>query len=234
MKFAILDNNVKPMQPDNGRGLGFVRSLTPWSEGSDYEFIRYDRIAARADDLRRCRGLILSGSGFDFALPDDQFDCETYEKMIPEFQLLRDFDRPVLGVCFGHQLLALAEEFDQYRTSFGELRVHNMRQPEDDCMVVPVRMDSPFRFLCQRDLWVQHNHKQEVTLNAGLKKYFDVIAGTDRCPVTMMQHKARDWFGVQFHPEVGRDSKKGEVSRHSAAVEDGHVLMIDFVRYCLE
>jgi GMP synthase-like glutamine amidotransferase len=233
MKFAIIDNNVKPMQPDSGRGLGFVRSLASWIEGSDYEFIRYDRIAARADDLRQCRGLILSGSGFDFALPDDQFDRTAYEKMIPEFELLRDFARPVLGICFGHQLLALVDEFDEHRTSFGELCVHNMRQPEDDYMVVPVRMDSPFRFLHQRELWVQHNHKQEVTLNEGLNRYFDVVAGTERCAVTMMQHKTRDWFGVQFHPEVGRDSKKGEIGRHPAAVQDGQILMSDFVRYCL-
>jgi GMP synthase-like glutamine amidotransferase len=234
MKFAIIDNNIKPMLPDSGRGLGFVESLAGWVPGRDYEFIRYDHIAARADDLRQCHGLILSGSGFDFARPDDEFDRDTYEKMVAEFRLLRDYHRPVLGICFGHQLLALVEEFDEQRTSFGDLRVNNMREPEDDYLVVPVPMHSPFRFLDQRELWVQHNHKQEVTLNAGLRRHFDVVAGTARCPVTMMQHKTRDWFGVQFHPEVGRDSKKGEIGRHSKAVEHGYILMRDFVHYCLE
>jgi GMP synthase-like glutamine amidotransferase len=233
MRFAIIDNNDKAMQPDEGRGLGFVQSLAAWAPRSDYQFVRYDYIAARADDLKRCRGLILSGSRFDFAGPDDQFDRGTYEKMIPEFQLLLDFDGPVLGICFGHQLLALVEEFDEQRTAFGELSVHNMGHPEDDYMVVPVHMNSSLRFTNRRKLWVQHNHKQEVTLNDGLQKYFEVVAGTDQCPVTIMQHRTKDWFGVQFHPEVGRASKKGETTRHGAAVSDGHVVMSDFVRYCL-
>jgi GMP synthase-like glutamine amidotransferase len=231
MKFAIIDNNDYAMQPEQGRGLGFVQSLAAWAKGSDYEFVRCDRIAARLDELKRCRGLILSGSRLDFARLDNQFDRETYEKMMPEFQLLLDFDGPVMGICFGHQLLALAEEFDEHRIAFGQLRVHNMQHPLDQYMVAP--MNSPLRFMNRRELLVQHNHKQAVTLNDGLLKYFDVVAGSDQCPVTIMQHKSRDWFGVQFHPEVGRPSKTGETGRHDVAVRDGSALMGDFVRYCL-
>jgi len=234
MKFAIIDNNQDAMQPEQGRGLGFVQSLDQWKHGSDYEFVRYDRIETRLPDLKRCRGLILSGSGFDFALPDnDQFDRATYKRMIPEFRLLLDFRGPILGVCFGHQLIALAEEFDEHRTAFGELRVREMRHPQEGYLVVPIQMNASLRFMNQRALWVQHNHKQEVILNEGLEKYFEVIAGTDQCPVTIMQHKTREWFGVQFHPEVGRVSQKGEISRHEAAVRDGSALMSSFVRYCL-
>lgn len=233
MKIAIIDNNVDAMQRDNGRGLGFIQALTAAAPESDYEFVRCESIAARRADLKQCRGLILSGSRLDFARADNQFDRETYQKMIPEFQLLRDFNGPVLGICFGHQLLALADEFDEQRDTFGELRVQNMLHPEDDYMVMPIRMNSPLRFMNERELWVQHNHKQEVVLNDGLLKYFDVIAGSGRCLVNIMQHKSRDWFGVQFHPEVGRASKKGTVSRHEAAVQDGQLLMCDFVRYCL-
>ena len=231
MKFAIIDNNVKAMQPNQGRGRGFIESLAASARESDYEFVRYEQIADRLADLKQCRGLILSGSGFDFARPDNQFDREAYEKMIPEFQLLLDFDGPVLGICFGHQFLALVEEFDEHRTAFGQLRVHKMEHPLDQYMVA--RMNSPLRFMNQRELWVQHHHRQEVILNDGLLKYFDVVAGSDQCPVTIMQHKSRDWFGVQFHPEVGRRSKTGETGRHDAAVRDGCALMGDFVRYCL-
>ena len=232
MKIAIIDNNAVAMQRDNGRGLGFIQSLAAAARESDFEFVRHECIGARLADLKQCRGLILSGSSLDFARSDNQFDRETYEKMIPEFRLLLDFDGPVLGICFGHQLLALAEEFDEQRDAFGELRVQNMLHPEDDYMVMPIRMDSPLRFMNERELWVQHNHKQEVVLNDGLLKYFDVVAGSAQCQVNVMQHKSRDWFGVQFHPEVGRASKKGIVSHHEAAVKDGQILMCDFARYC--
>lgn len=234
MRFAVIDNNRESMGPDNGRRRGFVQALEPWEFGEDYEFVRYDQIPARLGDLKSCRGLILSGSVFDFATPDEQFDRCTYEKMIPEFRLLLDSPRPVLGICFGHQLLALVEEFEEKRTNFGRLRVNNMSQPESDYLVMPIRMNSGLRFMGRKDLWVQHNHKQEVTCNEALQSYFDVIGGSDQCRVTMMQHKTRDWFGVQFHPEVGRESKQGEISRHNSAVRDGYTLIRDFIGYCLK
>jgi len=221
------------MQRDRGRGRGFMHALTAAAPESDYEFIRCESINVRAADLKKCRGLILSGSRLDFAGPDNRFDRDTYRKMIPEFQLLRDFAGPVLGICFGHQLLALADEFDERRDDFGELRVQNMTDPEDDYMVMQIRMDSAPRFMSTSELWVQQSHKQEVVLNDGLLEYFDVLAGSDRCPVNIMQHKTRNWFGVQFHPEVGKDSKKGDVSHHDDAVKDGRLLMSSFAGYCL-
>jgi GMP synthase (glutamine-hydrolysing) len=154
--------------------------------------------------------------------------------MGPEFQLIREFDGPVLGICFGHQLMALAEDYRSERTDFGGLRINNMRHPETDYLVVPISMRAPFRFLTASELWVQHNHRQEVTLNEPLRQFFEVIAGSDRCPVGMMQHKTREWYGVQFHPEIGRTSQRGEVGRHQDAVRDGQLLMQNFVRYCVK
>jgi len=232
MEFTIIDNNERPMTPDQGRGLGFVQALTGWMIGKDYEFVRYDD-ASRLPQARRCRGLILTGSGFDFALPDDSFDREAYRKMIPVFQLIRDFNGPVLGICFGHQLMALAEEFDPDRTAFGRLRVRNMPDPPDKHLVVQIRMNSSLRFMNQMEVWVQFHHKQEVLLNDDLLRYFEVAAGSTQCLVQAMQHRSRDWFGVQFHPEIGRVSRAGEVTRHQDAVSDGQALLQDFARYCL-
>ena len=235
MKFAIIDNNQDPMQPDMGRGAGFAQAFADWKYGKDYAFIRYDRIGEHREDLRRSRGLILSGSPLDFALPDegDRLDLETYHKMAPEFLLLQEFKAPVLGICFGHQLLAIAEEFAIERQEFGTLRIQSMKSPEDGYRVLPVHLNSPLRFTDQKELWVQHNHRQEVTLNNSLLRYFEVIAGSDHSPVGVMQHRSREWFGMQFHPEIGRESKGGETSRHKDAERDGYKLLQCFVRYCL-
>jgi len=234
MLFAVIDNNVNPMTPEQGRGRGFVEALDDWVRGKDYEFIRYDRIETAAQAAMLCRGLILSGSRYDFARPDDSLDPDTYRRMTPELRLLRDFDGPVLGICFGHQLLALAEEFKMGRTEFGQLRIRNMRVAEDDGLVARLRLESRLRFTAQDELWVQNNHKQEVVPSDALLEHFDLLSRSDLCPVQIMQHRARDWFGVQFHPEIGRDSRQGETDRHHDAVRDGYALIREFVRYCLE
>lgn len=232
MKFAIIDNNVRPMEEHEGRGKGFVDALADWQKGQDYEFVRYDEIAERRKDLQNCRGLVLSGSKYDLAHAGDHLDREVYGKMIPEFELVMDFQAPVLGVCFGHQFLALAEEFRRDRTAFGKLRLRNMPEPED-YLVRSVQMHAPLRFMDQRELWVQFNHKLEVVLNDTFQEYFEVVARSGHCRVEIMQHKSREWFGVQFHPEIGAESRLGETGRQSDAIRDGHVLIRDFVRYCL-
>jgi GMP synthase-like glutamine amidotransferase len=221
------------MNPREGRGEGFAQALAAWTLGTDYEFVRYEAITARRRDLLNCRGLILSGSAFDLALADDTFDRRVYEMMIPQYELMREFRGPVLGICFGHQLMALADEFDPNRTDFGGLRVRNMPHPPEKHLVVAVRLQSPLKFLRQQSLWAQFHHKQEVVCNNDLLKYYQIVAGTEDCPVHVMQHRTRAWFGVQFHPEIGKETKAGAMDRHHEAVSDGKAVLEEFVRYCL-
>jgi GMP synthase (glutamine-hydrolysing) len=233
MEFAVIDNNVHPMKPDSGRGLGFIRALSEWEAGKQYEFVRYEEIARRFDVLLNCRGLILTGSAFDLALDNGELNRELYERMAPQIKLMRDTRRPVLGICYGHQLMALGDEFQSGRTGFGQVLIGNMANPQNKYLVTKVCMTGPLRFLEQRELWVQFNHKQEVVRNAGLLNYYDVLAGSDRCPVQIIQHKSRDWFGVQFHPEVGKPTEAGEIAQEDAAIRDGQALLQAFVHYCL-
>jgi GMP synthase (glutamine-hydrolysing) len=153
--------------------------------------------------------------------------------MTPVFELIREFQGPVLGICFGHQLIALAEEFQPDRAGFGRLRIRNMQYPRNQHTVLPLRMDWSLRFLGKRPLWAQFHHKQEVVLNGDLLQYFDIMARSSQCPVQMIQHKSREWFGVQFHPEIGMDTETGETARHAEAEEDGKTLLQAFVHYCL-
>ncbi len=234
MKFAIIDTNQYPMAPGSGRGSGFIQALAGWSPGKDYEFIRYDQLPARAAEIGACRGLVLSGSVFDLALPDDGFDRAIYQLMAPVYRLIHAFPGPVLGICFGHQLMALGDEFDPARTGFGGLRVRNMIAPPDKHSIMNLPMRSSLRFLGRRELWVQFHHKQEVVDNEALRLHYEIVAGSDQCPVHIMQHKSREWFGVQFHPEVGKETKAGEIQRHDAAVRDGQAFLQAFVHYCLK
>jgi GMP synthase-like glutamine amidotransferase len=233
MEFAVIDCNLEPMNPGNGRGRGFVQALDSWTLGKEYELVRYDHIPSRIQELLKCRGLILSGSAFDLALSNGRFDRVCYQTMIPMYRLMREIKAPVLGICFGHQLMALGDEFDPDRTDFGELRISNMLVPRIKHCVALVRMKRSLRFMAQRDLWVQFNHKQEVMRNDGLLKYYNITGSSELCAVEMMEHKTREWFGVQFHPEIGKETQTGEIGQHDAAIRDGKLLMQEFVRYCL-
>jgi GMP synthase (glutamine-hydrolysing) len=233
MEFAVIDNNEDPMDREKGRGKGFSEALADWAIGKHYDFVRYNDIADRRSELLTCKGLILSGSKFDLAGRSDELDREIYRRMTPEFDLVLDYAGPVLGVCFGHQFLALAEEFDENRTAFGKLRLRNMQRPENDYFVRSVRMNACLHFMDQKELWVQFNHKLEVNPNAAFQEHFEVIARSDECPVDIMQHRSREWFGVQFHPEVGVQSQLGKVDRHEDAVRDGQALIRDFIRYSM-
>jgi GMP synthase-like glutamine amidotransferase len=233
MEFAVIDCNLQPMRPENGRGKGFADALDSWILGVDYEFVRFDQVEARTPELRKSRGMVLSGSAFDLALPDGHFDHACYRSMAPIYRLMRETPAPVLGICFGHQLMALGDEFEPGRTDFGTLRITNMAVPRNQHRVERVRMDRPFRFMARQELWAQFNHKQEVVRNEGLLQYYDILGGSEECPVEMIQHKTREWFGVQFHPEVGKETQAGEVGRHVDAIRDGKRLMQEFIRYCL-
>jgi GMP synthase-like glutamine amidotransferase len=180
-----------------------------------------------------CRGLILSGSAFDLALPDDTFDRTTYEKMIPQYELMHAFSGPILGICFGHQLMALADEFDPARRDFGGLRVRNMPRPPQNHLTTLVELRSPLKFLWQQSFWAQFHHKQEVVCNESLLKFYEVIAGAENCPVHVMQHRTREWFGLQFHPEIGKQTEAGSMDRHDDAIADGKAVLEGFAHYCL-
>ncbi|MFY9234992.1 MAG: glutamine-hydrolyzing GMP synthase [Fimbriimonadaceae bacterium] len=119
---------------------------------------------------------------------------------------------PTLGICYGHQLMALRlggkiEKGGAKEYGFRTLAMHPMgtdglsRQtdlPAHRLTGSPTRtrpgllanVDNP-------QVWMSHGD-QVIEPPAG----FDVTASTDSCPVAAMECPERKLFGVQFHPEV--------------------------------
>ena len=101
-----------------------------------------------------------------------------------------NYDRPVLGICVGHQFLA--------RHYGGEVR----RAPAPEFGRVLVDVDRPehpiFASLPTRmTVWSSHNDQV-----SRLPPGWLGLAHSESCPVQAMTHPSRPLFGVQFHPEV--------------------------------
>ncbi len=132
------------------------------------------------EQLRRIqpRGLVLSGGpGSVFAddAPRLVFD-------------IREAGIPVLGVCYGMQLLAL------------ELggKVHGEEEGEYGLAQLKVEEDPLFEgFDAESRVWMSHGDQVQLP-PAGAK----VIARTESCPCAAFHLPAESAWGVQFHPEV--------------------------------
>jgi GMP synthase (glutamine-hydrolysing) len=136
----------------------------------------------------RPKGIILSGG-----------PSSVYEKGAPKLPswLLEKFDGPILGVCYGMQLLALAHGGKVSKSSkreFGQAIVH-LRSKTDPLLAGL----SP-----NNRVWMSHGDKVEEIPDS-----FRRLADSANCPNAAMVHKKRPIYGIQFHPEVFH-SEEGE------------------------
>lgn len=140
------------------------------------------------EDAKKYSGIILSGG------PQSVFD-EKSPKIDRELLFI---DRPVLGICYGHQLLA-KELGGDVRSGSQEYGPSNLELKEKDSN--SIFEGTPL----QQRVWMSHSDSVEAP-PAGVQ----VLASTARCKIAAFGDKKRKLFGVQFHPEVshsryGRD-----------------------------
>ena len=133
------------------------------------------------DDLRGVDGLVLSGGA-----PRVGLDAGAMGR---NGEYIDRAGVPVLGICAGHQFMALhlgGEARPAKVPEFGKTRL------------VVDRPDALFEGLPPTfEVWESHN--DEVTaVPAG----FEVLAHSGNCGVQAMRSLERPLFGVQFHPEV--------------------------------
>ena len=115
-----------------------------------------------------------------------------YDETSPHFDpAVLDAGIPVLGICYGHQLMAYmagGEVFSAGSISeYGKVVIR--REDETSVLMQGVPAESV--------AWMSHTDYVK-TLPEGFK----VIATTDSCPCAAMACPERNLYGVQFHPEV--------------------------------
>ena len=143
-----------------------------------------------ADEVRRRRpaGLILSGG------PASVYAEGAY-RVDPE---LLELGVPVLGICYGHQLLA----------DMAGGAVENTGSAEFGKTPLTVRPGSVLLADLpeSQDVWMSHRD-QVSTPPEG----FVTVASSPGAPVAAMESAQRGLYGVQFHPEVAHTPRGGDV-----------------------
>lgn len=137
------------------------------------------------DALAGLKGIILSGGPASVTAPNaPACDPAILEQPIP-----------ILGLCYGHQLIA------HYLGG----KVGQAGKGEYGIAFCEVKKGSPITegFSRQEQVWMSHGDSVLAP-----PPDFDVVGLTADCPVAIMAARDKPIFGVQFHPEV-KDSPCG-------------------------
>jgi GMP synthase (glutamine-hydrolysing) len=101
--------------------------------------------------------------------------------------------KPVLGICFGHQLLA--------RALWGRERMRRAPAPEFGWRKIRLDAADPLFAGLPREAVMYCSHLDEVI---DLPAEALVPATSDQCPVHAFHLRGRAVWGLQFHPEMDR------------------------------
>jgi len=125
------------------------------------------------------KGIILSGG-----------PQSVYEKDAPKINVgTLEMEIPVLGLCYGHQLIA-------------QIYGGNVKQAKKKeygiTYATIIKPNDILKGLGKEEkVWMSHGD----TVYA-LPKDFEVLAYTENCPVAALRHKEKPIYGLQWHPEV--------------------------------
>ncbi len=137
---------------------------------------------------RRPIGIILSGG------PASVYAADAY-RMDPA---LLELGIPILGICYGHQLLADIAGGTVANTGTAEYGNTTLRRHGDSLLL----KEMP----AEEQVWM--SHQDQVTVPP---PGFVPVAFSDGAKVAAMEDRDRALYGVQFHPEVAHTPRGEEI-----------------------
>ncbi len=128
------------------------------------------------------KGIILSGGPLNVY----QINKYSFDKRIIENQI------PILGICFGHQILSKLSGGKVKQSKYREFGLANIYKKTDSILIKDF-----FNNNNKKKVWMSHADQV-----SKLPKNFDVIASSQNSKFAIIENKKKNFYGVQFHPEV--------------------------------
>tara|TARA_B100001057_G_scaffold242235_1_gene242578 strand:- start:138 stop:1700 length:1563 start_codon:yes stop_codon:yes gene_type:complete len=149
--------------------------------GTFSEIVSHKKIKKRDID-NSIKGIILSGGPLNvYEIRKYSFDKEIIQNGIP-----------VLGICFGHQVLSKLNGGKVKQSKHREFGLANIKKRKNSLLTKNF-------FNKNKMIKVWMSHADQVSK---LPKNFDVIASSQNSKFAIVENKSKRFYGVQFHPEV--------------------------------
>lgn len=148
--------------------------------GASVTSVEWNRASSKAFDSSD--GAVLSGS------PDMMSEPKVQAKYAAEMEAIRRSKVPILGICFGHQMIARAFGSEVVKDGRHVLEMVKTRLLADDPL---------FSGLPKSVMLLESRHEVVRSVPGGFK----LLASSSASEIAVMKHEARPVYGVQSHPE---------------------------------
>ncbi len=145
------------------------------------EIISHKKIKSKNIN-RTIKGIILSGGPLNvYQINKYSFDKKIIQKGVP-----------VLGICFGHQIISKLNGGTVKQSKHREFGLANITKKNNSLLIKNL-------FKKKKSIKVWMSHADQVSK---LPKNFKVIASSQNSKFAVVENKFKNYYGVQFHPEV--------------------------------
>ena len=145
------------------------------------EIISHKKIKLKDID-KTTKGIILSGGPLNVY----QLNKYSFDKKIIDLNI------PILGICFGHQILSKLNGGRVKQSKHREFGLANIFKKNDSLLT-----KNFFNKYNSKKVWMSHADQV-----SKLPKNFKVIAASVNSKFAIVENKIKKFYGVQFHPEV--------------------------------
>ena len=154
------------------------------------EIISHKKISVSKIIKQNIGGIILSGGPLN-VYENDKFK---FDKKILKLGL------PVLGICFGHQILSKELGGRVKKSKYREFGPATIKKVSNSILT-----KNFFNKQSISNVWMSHADQV-----SKMPKHFKVVASTKNSKLTIIENSKDNFYGVQFHPEVTH-TQKGKI-----------------------
>lgn len=188
------------------------------------DLCKIDKIKNALLNLRKSEVIVWSYSEIDQPLPKDVEaiilsgsnshlnEPKALEMYRSEIEFVTKVNVPILGICFGHQLIDVAFGSDLYSLS---------NYIKDFVAVKILQPDEIFSSWKEGDTAMLNQYHKDCS--SGLPEGFVCLAESESCKIEAMKHQTKPIYGIQAH-----------VERYSKENPDGLQILKNFIENVVE